>query len=146
MSEPLETLEILEEPLEEKVEDKVVDEPYSLQAKKSPYKLKPKDPNAPKKEKTEKQKEAWAKAIAKRTENREARKNVKFEEDVVFKKELDEKIVKKAIIIKKRQISKAKVVEMSESDEEVEKTYVSKPRMVKQPVPIVPNKPTYNFL
>jgi hypothetical protein len=141
--ETLETLEILEEPLEEKVEE----ESYSLQKKKSVYNLKPKDPNAPKKEKSEKQKEAWAKAISKRTENREARKNVKFEEDVVFKKELDEKIVKKAIAIKKKQITKAKIIEMSESDEEeVAKPYISKPRMVKQPVPIVPIKPTYDFV
>lgn len=149
MSEHLEPLEILEEqPLGEKVEEKVEEEPYSLQKKKSVYNLKPKDPDRPKREKTEKQKEAWTKALAKRTENREARKNVKFQEDEILKKELDDKIVKKAIVIKKRQISKAKVVEMSESDDEIEQAYVSKPRIVKKVVAVVPvvTKPIYNFI
>jgi len=142
MTEPLEDLDILE---------KEVEEPYTLQAKKSVYKLKPKDPNAPKRPKTEAQKEAWSKAIAKRTENREARKNVKDIADIEFKKELDEKIVKKAIAIKKKQITKAKIFSITESDEEeIQKPYVSKPRVVKVPVvpvfPVIPVKKTYNFL
>jgi hypothetical protein len=65
----------------------------------------------PKKKLTEKQLEALAKGRQKRLE-------AKKQEVEETKKKLEDKIVKKAIAIKKKQIKKEQVLELSESEEE----------------------------
>ena len=72
MSEDLEQLEILEEPKEEEVEDDNIQKTKETKKKKI-YNVKPKDPDAPKKERTPAQKLAWEKALATRKANRDAR-------------------------------------------------------------------------
>lgn len=132
--------------------------------KKKIYNVKTKDPNAPKKERTPAQIQAWNKALETRQMNREGRKVVKETENERIareikekkeqaKKSVEEKIVKKAISIKKKQIKKEVILdEISDDDTPIEtiKQIVRKQpnRSVKNDVPPVQEyqKPTYNFI
>lgn len=138
MSEDLAQLEILEESKQEEPEDD-----HIQKTKKKVYNVKPKDPDAPKKERTEKQKLAWEKALATRKANRDARLKEKQtmnemieEQKKISKKKVEDKIVKKAISIKKRQIKKEEVLdEISDDDtsyEEIKRIVKAKP---KKPLP-----------
>ena len=142
MSEDLEQLEILEEQKEEEVEDDNIQKTKSV--KKKIYNVKPKDPDAPKKERTPAQKLAWEKALATRKANRDARLKEKQtmnevieEQKKISKKKVEDKIVKKAISIKKKQIKKEEVLDEISDDEtsyeEIKKIAKAKPRPKAKP-------------
>ena len=129
--------------------------------KKKIYNVKPKDPNAPKKERTPAQIQAWNKALETRQMNREGRKVVKETENERIsreinekkeqaKKSVEEKIVKKAVSIKKKQIKKEVILdEISDDDtptETIKQIIRKQPsRSVKETVPVY-QQPTYNFV
>jgi hypothetical protein len=139
---------------------------YVRETDKKIYNVKPKDPNAPKKERTEAQKMAWEKALATRQANRENRKTVKETENEriarelkekkdLAKKQVEDKIVKKAISIKKKAIKKEIILdEVSDDETPIEeiKQIVKKaqlrqqpPRQVNQPPPVY-QKPKIIFM
>ena len=119
--------------------------------KKRIYNVKPKDPNAPKRERTEAQKIAWEKALATRQANRDNRKTAKEtekeriarelnEKKLLAKKQVEDKIVRKAISIKKKAIKKEIILdEISDDDTPIEeikqivKRQQSKPPVRQQP-------------
>ena len=75
----------------------------------------------PKRERSEKQKETTKKMIEKRNANILVAKEKKAQEDMIRKKEIEEKIVKKAVAIKKREIKqKAILEEISDDDTPIE--------------------------
>ena len=100
--------------------------------KKRIYNVKPKDPNAPKRERTDAQKLAWEKALAARQANRDNRKTEKEsekeriarelnEKKLLAKKQVEDKIVRKAISIKKKAIKKEIILdEISDDDTPIE--------------------------
>jgi hypothetical protein len=141
-----EDLEVL---TEEIVEEQPVSEDECIQIKKPVKKkvYKKKEPAEgeepkPKREKTQAQKDAWAKCLASRTKNRQDRKVVQDEDAKLlaeYKKQLSKKtetkIVKKAIGIKKKQIVREEEIDEISEDEtpiEVVKEIIKKRR---QPVP-----------
>lgn len=156
--EALEELDILEDKPEEvesvsddelEVKKKVVKKP-----KESVYKLKPKDPNAPKKERSAGQIAAWEKALEKRQGNRDSRAVIKEsmsqslkEKQLASKILIEKKIVSKAISIKKKQIRKeAMLDEVSDDDTDIE---IVKKQIRKQPSRTVnqpDNKVSFNFI
>jgi len=110
----------------ENLEVEAVEEPKPLQKLKIKKGEKPVTEDAvkndepivkPKKERTAKQLEAFEKARQKMLVNTEQRKAQKALEDVQLKKELEEKIVQKAIAIKKKQIKKKAVLDIVSDDE-----------------------------
>jgi N-methylhydantoinase B/oxoprolinase/acetone carboxylase alpha subunit len=134
---------------EEVVEDEPVSEDECIQIKKPVKKkvYKKKEPiegeePKPKRERTQAQKDAWAKCLANRTKNRENRKVIQDEDEKLlaeYKKQLSKKtetkIVKKAIGIKKKQIVREEEIDEISEDEtpiEVVKEIIKKRR---QPVP-----------
>jgi hypothetical protein len=166
-------LEILEElctepePTPESVEESDGEMEIKPQ-KKRIYNVKPKDPNAPKKERTPAQIEAWNKALATRQANRENRKTEKesekeriarelYEKKLLAKKQVEDKIVRKAISIKKKAIKKEIILDEISDDEtpmeeikKIVKRQQSKPsRQVNQPPIIqqqIPQKPKIIFM
>ena len=75
----------------------------------------------PKRERSEKQIETTKKMIEKRNANILVAKEKKAQEDMIRKKEIEEKIVKKAVSIKKREIKKRAVLEeISDDDSPIE--------------------------
>jgi hypothetical protein len=100
---------------------------------------------APKKPRTEKQIEAFKKVIEKRNENRkiraEEKQNVAEQEKVV----LEEKILKKAVSIKKKKIKQELILDaISDDDEPIEQIkqkIVKSKKPIMQPLPIEPEKP-----
>jgi hypothetical protein len=141
-----EDLEVL---TEEIVEEQPVSEDECIQIKK-PVKrkvYKKKEPvegeePKPKKERTQAQKDAWAKCLANRTKNREDRKKIQDEDAKLlaeYKKQLakktESKIIKKAVGIKKKQIVREEEIDEISEDEtpiEVVKEIIKKRR---QPAP-----------
>jgi len=79
---------------------------------------------------SEKQIEACKKMMAKRKEKQAERKVVKDAEAEVFKKELEEKIVSKAVSIKKKQIKKKAILEIISDDDEPIETVMAKVRKI----------------
>lgn len=119
---------------------------------KKKYNTKPLDPDRIKKPRTEKQIEAWNKALTARQLVRDNRKTASFEEkekanneiaekERVMKEDLEKKIIRKAVSIKKKQIKKEILLdEISDDDtpmEEIRK--IMKPKKV-QPVRIQPER------
>lgn len=114
--------------------------------KKRIYNVKPKDPNAPKRERTEAQRLAWDKALATRQANRDNRKIEKEtekeriarelnEKKLLAKKQVEDKIVQKAISIKKKAIKKEIILdEISDDDTPIEdiKKIVKRQQPVRQ--------------
>jgi hypothetical protein len=103
-----------------------------------------------KKPRTQAQIDAFAKVIEKREANRKMRAEARDEEAVVKKAEIEEKIVKKAISIKKKEIKKQIVLdEVSSDDESIEeikkKIVASKKKVVSKAVK-EPEPPKYIFL
>jgi hypothetical protein len=72
----------------------------------------------PKKQLTEKQKEALKRGQQKRDENRERMKAEKLKKEEEEKRILEEKLVKKAIAVKKKQIKKQMVLDEISDDED----------------------------
>ena len=97
---------------------------------------------------TEKQMEAFHKALKIRDENRKNSAIKKQMEEEEYKKQMDEKIVKKAISIKKKQILREKIVEISSDDdidtEEVKR--IIKKKTVNKIIPPSPLQPLYRFV
>ena len=134
--------------------------------KKRIYNVKPKDPDAPKRERTEAQRLAWDKALATRQKNRESRQYEKEtekerierelnEKKLLAKKQVEDKIVKKAISIKKKAIKKEIMLDEISDDEtpmeEIKKivrtTRQQPPRQVNKPIqPPIPQKPQIIFM
>lgn len=103
--------------MEKKEEPKVEISDDDIQA----LKVKPEDKrrkeNRTPREKTQAQKEAWIKALAKRKENNDLRLKIKAEEERKIAKLIEDKIVKKAVSIKKKQIKKQTVLDDISDDE-----------------------------
>jgi hypothetical protein len=162
-SEDLETLGVLSGDIQDVDLQNETDE--ELQVAKTPkkriYNVKPKDPNAPKKERTPAQIDAWNKALATRQANRDSRmtEKQKVAQDLkkkadMAKKAVEEKIVKKAISIKKKQIKKEILLDEVSDDEtpveEIKKIVKDKrqqpPRTVKVVNIVEPPKPQFYFM
>ena len=79
---------------------------------------------------SEKQIEACKKMMEKRREKQAERKVVKDAEAEVFKKELEEKIVSKAVSIKKKQIKKKAILESISDDDEAIESVMAKVRKI----------------
>ena len=121
--------EVIEEIVEE------VEEDDSILAKPKPYKKANPETDKRKKPRSPAQIKAFEKARAKREENRIARKKLKEQEQEQKKKEMENKIVKTAVRVKKRQAIKEKLIEeviSSDSDEEPEIQAVKKYMKKKQ--------------
>ena len=132
--EPLEDLEALEEC--EDVSPPVETDTESIEA--------------PKKPRTDKQKAAFALVLQKRNENRTARAAARVAEEAAAKAELESKIVKKAVSIKKKKIKQQFALdEISDDDEPIEdikQRVAAKLRKPKQPTPPpAPEPPKYTF-
>lgn len=147
-----EDLEVLTEDVVE--EEQVVSEDECIQVKKPVkkpiYKKKEPAEPKPKRERTQAQKEAWERCLASRQKNRQDRKNIQDEDAKLlaeYKKQLakktENKIVKKAVGIKKKQIVREEEIDEISEDEtpiEVVKEIIKKRR---QPAPTkqLPSKP-----
>lgn len=99
------------------IKNEIIDEPVECEKVSAEQVEAPK----PKRTRSKAQEEAWKKCLAKRKENREKRLAIKTEEEQKYKKQAEEKIVKKAVRIKKKQAVRQAVLEdvssESESDE-----------------------------
>ena len=130
-SQNTEPLEEIEEVVEEVVEEVQEVEDNSIQA--------------PKKARTQKQIDAFQKVIEKRNENRKMRAEQKLiikEQDKVI---LENKIIQKAVSIKKKQIKKELVLDdISDDDEpieEIKQKIVKSKKKVVPPLPPLPQTP-----
>jgi len=105
-------------------------------------------------EPTEKQKAAWARALAARDENRRKRAEERHQQEEEHKKVIEEKVVKKALAVKKKQIMKEAVLDVISDDEtpiEVVKEVVAKkraaaPKIVERIVYKEPPVPQFIFV
>lgn len=99
----------------------------------------------PKRERTEKQRQSFLKAQATRLAKAEERKKERSLKDKQDKEELEQKLIEKAIKVKKKQIKKMKVIEdLSDDDTPIEKQNRG-PAPPKKSVP-VPVKPKLVFV
>lgn len=98
---------------------------------------------APKKPRTAKQLEAFEKAKAIRDANFLKRKQEAERIAAEEKKKIEEKLVKKAIAVKKKQIKQQKILDEIPSDDD---TPVQKSRDIQvKPSPVVPPPPRFSF-
>lgn len=148
----------LVEPDEESDDDIEVKIPINPKKKKV-YNMKPKDPDAPKKPRTEKQIAAWTLVVAKREENRNKRMNESANEKKLYdehleqvklstKQKMENKIVNKAISIKKKAIRKEQLLDDISDDEtpiEEIKQMVTRQKRTKPVANIIPVKPEIRF-
>ena len=82
----------------------------------------------PKRERTEKQKEAFNKLISAKKEKAEINRKEKQRIDDEHKAEFEQKLIEKAIKVKKKQIKKLAVIEqLSDDDTPIEKPKASRP-------------------
>lgn len=100
-----------------------------------------------KRQQTEKQKECFRIAREKRmaniAKNNEAKNLQKQEEKV----KIEQKIIKKAVAIKKKQIKKEKVLEMTQSDESASDYEIpAKVKLTRQRPPTIPERPQIYFI
>ena len=97
---------------------------------------------APKKPRTDKQKAAFQKVLETRDANRRARAEARAATQEADKALLEEKIVKKAVSIKKKQIKRQIALEdISDDDEPIEdikKKLAARPRVRAAPAPAAP--------
>jgi hypothetical protein len=118
-------------------------------------------PPKPKRVQTEAQKANFAKALAKRQENialrkalKEAQQDAKVAEVEAKKKEIERKVIKKAVVLKKKEILEQTALDDIEDldvpDEIVEKIIKKQRAKAKKPVapvePVAPPAPKYNFV
>ena len=143
---PLEDLDVLTEDnvdVEEQTEEDECIQIVKKPVKKAIYKKKEPVEPKPKKERTEAQKKAWERCLANRQKNREDRKKIQDEDDKLlteYKKQLakktENKIVKKAVGIKKKQIIREEELDEISEDEtpiEVVKEIIKKRRKPAEP-------------
>ncbi len=99
-----------------------------------------------KRPRSEKQKEAFNKAREKMLLNLKSRKEKEAEDAAIKKKEIEEKIVKKAIAIKKREIKqKAILEEISDDETPIEVVKKIAKKIVQKTQPVEPEKPKTIF-
>ena len=100
-----------------------------------------------KRQQTEKQKENFRIARQKRMDNiakNNEAKNIRKQEEKVI---IEAKIVKKGIAIKKKQIKKEKVLEMTQSDESASDYEIpAKVKLTRQRPPTIPERPQIYFI
>ncbi len=101
----------------------------------------------PKRKQTEKQKENFRIAREKWTANiatNNEAKNLRKQEEKV---KIEAKIIKKAVAIKKKQIKKEKVLEMTQSDESASDYEIpAKVKLTRQRPPSIPERPQIYFI
>ena len=96
----------------------------------------------PKRERTEKQKEAFNKLISAKKEKAEINRKEKQRIDDEHKAEFEHKLIEKAIKVKKKQIKKLAVIEqLSDDDTPIEKPKASRPPPLHVKIPS-----TYRFV
>ena len=100
-----------------------------------------------KRQQTEKQKECFRIAREKRMQNiakNNEAKNLQKQEEKV---KIEAKIIKKAVAIKKKQIKKEKVLEMTQSDESASDYEIpAKVKLTRQRPPTIPERPQIYFI
>ena len=134
IKESLEVLEILEpvEPPVEESDDEIEKPP--LPVKEKPVKIDKRRTSV----RTDKQKEAFVKVLEIRQVKRDDRAKERVIQEEELKKENEEKIISKAISIKKKQIKKQIILDnISDDDEPIEeiKQKILKSNMKKKPAP-----------
>ncbi len=101
---------------------------------------------APKKKpRTQKQIDAFKAVCEKRTLAREGRAKDLDEKSIIYKKELDNKIIKKAIKIAKQKLRDEKIL-ADDDDDELEKKPTVKKGLVKTTAPTPPPPPVAKFI
>lgn len=141
----LQELKILNEPLEN-IEEEKQDEPESVEEEKQDE---PENTDCiqavkEKKPRTQKQIDAFNKCIEIRGQRRGERKEIRDENAEVKKVELEEKIVKKAVSIKKKQLKKQMALDdISDDDTPMEQLKVKKRVIIREPSP--PPPPLFIF-
>ena len=91
-----------------------------------PKQYKPRTPPLVKKERSEKQKQVFELALQRREENRQLRKAEREVKKAEEKKINEEKIIKKGLQLKKKQIVKAAILNDSESDVDIPNEIIEK--------------------
>ena len=123
-----ETIELYSETESEEEEEEI-----------KPKQYKPRSPPLVKKERSEKQKAVFELALQRREENRQLRKAERELKKAEEKKLNEEKIIKKGLQLKKKQIVKAAILNDSESDVDIPNEIIekvlkkkSKPKQLKE--------------
>jgi hypothetical protein len=118
-----------------------------LEESSSDEEIENKEEPKPKRKQTEKQKENFRIAREKRMANiakNNEMKNIKKQEE---KAKIEAKIIKKGIAIKKKQIKKEKVLEMTQSDESASDYEIpAKVKLTRQRPPTIPERPQIYFI
>lgn len=96
-------------------------------------------------ERSQKQNDAFQKALEARKQNIEKRKTMREKAEEEAKKMLEEKIVKKAIAVKRREIKKLQILDPEPEDESEEEEHVEKPKPKPQPKQAAAEKPQVTF-
>lgn len=118
------------EPKEEQINE---ESDNDIQATKEEKKIKEKKPHIM----TEKRKIAWEQILLKRKANNDLRKQIKEAEEKQITKLIEEKVIKKAISLKKREIKQNKILdEISDDDTPLEEIN----KIIKAPPIRRPNK------
>ena len=124
-------------------DSKEVKEDVSSEEEQIETPVKPKRQYTPRPAKTEKQMEAFQKAIATRDANAKRRKEEADKMLAQSKKETEDKVVKKALSIKKKQIkAQLALEEISDDDEPIEVVKQKVKRVAERPPP----KPVFTFV
>ena len=116
-------------PVEEEEEEEESYELYSeteSEEEVKPKQYKPRTPPLVKKERSEKQKQVFELALQRREENRQLRKAEREVKKAEEKKINEEKIIKKGLQLKKKQIVKAAILNDSESDVDIPNEIIEK--------------------
>ena len=118
-----------------------------LEESSSDNEIEKKEEPKPKRQQTEKQKEnfriAREKRMANITRNNEA-KNIRQQEEKAI---IEQKIIKKGIAIKKKQIKQQRIVEMTHSDESASDYEIpAKVKLVRQKPQTIPERPQIYFI
>ena len=152
----LQELQDLEEPNTEGLEEEKDEPIQAVKGTEVEVKGDTKKPVKEKKPRTAKQIEAFEKARLTREKNALARKQMRDEEAIAIRKEVEDKLVKKAIAVKKKQIKQEAILDEISDDEtpleEVEKIAtrsVAKTRLkreVSKDFPPAVVAPKYYFL
>lgn len=101
---------------------------------------------APKKPRTEKQQEVFKKALEIKKANTLARQAERAAAEEAERKILEEKLIKKAIALKKKQLkARALIDELPEDDEPVRKIKPEIKEPIRESKPVEPTKPKIHF-
>ena len=144
-------------PVEEEEEETIelYSETESEEEEVKPKQYKPRTPPLVKKERSEKQKAVFELALQRREENRQLRKAERELKKAEEKKLNEEKIIKKGLQLKKKQIVKAAILNDSESDvdipNEIIEKVLKKKSKIKQVIeppekPVTVFKHSFNFV